>query len=73
MRVFETYMLTSIEWNKGEPAYRRWALLAYNQDGIGLSSEVEFYVGVAIGFGWGKGVDASGGMFGDAVGGDAAF
>ena len=27
MRVFETYMLTSIEWNKGEPTCRKRALL----------------------------------------------
>ena len=52
MRVFETYMLTSIEWNKGGPACRRWALLAYNQDGIGFYSEVQLYTGVAICFRW---------------------
>ena len=73
MRVFETYMLTSIEWNKGEPAYRRWALLAYNQDGIGFYSEAQLYTGVAIGLGWGVGVDAAGGMFGDALGRNATL
>ena len=30
--------------------------------------EVEFYTGVAIGLRWGVSVDASGGMFGDALG-----